>query len=235
MARIARGGWRGEGAPVEFVLAGGVLLKQAGFARQVGARLRQLRPGARVRRLRRESVWGAIGLAKEHFGGVKPGQTPPARLARQPPRAIRAILRQRRRRVRQNFPRQQVPFCRRGKDRRRQRGDLRFLRVLRPVNQIVRFIQLQGAQNTFPQSGPSALAIHPAGHRPQSPQSDLITASPVAQDMPPPAEANRPALGPVAPPKTTRPRAAENQDLRCGFPPILSSAAASAVSKSSVA
>jgi N-acetylmuramic acid 6-phosphate etherase len=66
-----------EGAPVEFVLAGGVLLKQAGFARQVGARLRQLRPGARVIRLRRESVWGAIELAKEHFGAVKPGRTRP--------------------------------------------------------------------------------------------------------------------------------------------------------------
>jgi N-acetylmuramic acid 6-phosphate etherase len=67
--RLAR-----EGAPVEFVLAGGVL-KQAGFARQVGARLRELRPGARVRRLRRESVWGAIELAKEHFGDVKAGRT----------------------------------------------------------------------------------------------------------------------------------------------------------------
>ena len=62
--RLAR-----QGAPVEFVLAGGVL-KQAGFARQVGALLRKLRPGARVRRLRRESVWGAIELAKQHFGSV---------------------------------------------------------------------------------------------------------------------------------------------------------------------
>jgi N-acetylmuramic acid 6-phosphate etherase len=67
--RLAR-----EGAPVEFVLAGGVA-KQAGFARQVAARLRQLRPGARVRRLRRESVFGAIELAKEHFGGVKQGRS----------------------------------------------------------------------------------------------------------------------------------------------------------------
>ncbi|MGA2854998.1 MAG: BadF/BadG/BcrA/BcrD ATPase family protein, partial [Verrucomicrobiota bacterium] len=65
----------GEGAPVEFVLAGGILLKQSGFARQVGARLRQLRPGSRVRRLQRESVWGAIELAREHFGGVEPGKT----------------------------------------------------------------------------------------------------------------------------------------------------------------
>jgi len=66
--RLAR-----EGAPVEFVLAGGVA-KQAGFARQVAARLRRLRPGARVRRLRRESAWGAIELAKEHFAGVNQGR-----------------------------------------------------------------------------------------------------------------------------------------------------------------
>jgi N-acetylmuramic acid 6-phosphate etherase len=66
--RLAR-----EGAPVEFVLAGGVL-KQASFARQVGARLRKLRHGAQVRRLRRESVWGAIELAKEHFGDGKRGR-----------------------------------------------------------------------------------------------------------------------------------------------------------------
>ena len=58
----------GPRAPVEFVLAGGILLNQAAFARQVGARLRALRPGARVRRLRRESAWGAILLAREHFG-----------------------------------------------------------------------------------------------------------------------------------------------------------------------
>ena len=64
----------GESAPAEFVLAGGILLKQAGFARQVAARLRQLRPGARVRRLRRESVWGAVELARQYFGGVKPGE-----------------------------------------------------------------------------------------------------------------------------------------------------------------
>ena len=65
----------GPGAAVEFVLAGGILLNQAGFARQVGALLRKLRPGARVRRLRRESAWGAIELAKRHFGSVKSRDT----------------------------------------------------------------------------------------------------------------------------------------------------------------
>ena len=57
----------GKGAPVEFVLAGGVLLHQSAFARRVRARLRLLRPGARVTRLARESVWGTMALAKAHF------------------------------------------------------------------------------------------------------------------------------------------------------------------------
>jgi N-acetylmuramic acid 6-phosphate etherase len=58
-----------EGSPVEFILAGGVLLKQPGFARRVRARLLQLWPAARVTSLRRESVCGALDLAREHFGG----------------------------------------------------------------------------------------------------------------------------------------------------------------------
>jgi N-acetylmuramic acid 6-phosphate etherase len=57
----------GRGAPVEFVLAGGILLNQPGFARQVRAGLRQLRPGARVTTLARESVWGTMALAETHF------------------------------------------------------------------------------------------------------------------------------------------------------------------------
>jgi N-acetylmuramic acid 6-phosphate etherase len=57
----------GRSAPVEFVLAGGILLNQPGFARQVRARLRQLRPGARVTALPRESVWGTMALAEAHF------------------------------------------------------------------------------------------------------------------------------------------------------------------------
>ncbi len=64
-----------RGAPVEFILSGSILLHQPGFARKVGARLRRHWPGAQVRRLRRESVWGAIELAQAHFGGVKPGKS----------------------------------------------------------------------------------------------------------------------------------------------------------------
>ncbi|MGD0815087.1 MAG: N-acetylmuramic acid 6-phosphate etherase [Verrucomicrobiota bacterium] len=58
-----------RGSPVEFLLAGGVLLKQPGFARQVRARLLQLWPWARATILRREGACGALELARAHFGG----------------------------------------------------------------------------------------------------------------------------------------------------------------------
>ncbi len=54
------------GAPVQFVLAGSVLLKQSRFARQVTRKLKQLWPGAIVTPLKRESVWGAVALAGKH-------------------------------------------------------------------------------------------------------------------------------------------------------------------------
>ena len=51
-------------APVQFVLAGSVLVKQPRFAARVASLLRRARPGARVVVLRRESVWGAVELAR---------------------------------------------------------------------------------------------------------------------------------------------------------------------------
>jgi N-acetylmuramic acid 6-phosphate etherase len=62
-----------HGSPVEFILSGGVLLKQPSFARQIGARLEQLWPGAAVTPLKGESVWGCIKLAEMHFGHRQPG------------------------------------------------------------------------------------------------------------------------------------------------------------------
>jgi N-acetylmuramic acid 6-phosphate etherase len=59
------------GASVEFILSGSILLQQPGMARKVTTRLRELWPGARITPLPRESAWGAIELAKEHFGGGK--------------------------------------------------------------------------------------------------------------------------------------------------------------------
>jgi N-acetylmuramic acid 6-phosphate etherase len=53
------------GTPVLFVLAGSVLLKQPRFARQVSEQLRSLWPGALVAPLKRQSVWGAVELARQ--------------------------------------------------------------------------------------------------------------------------------------------------------------------------
>jgi N-acetylmuramic acid 6-phosphate etherase len=52
------------GGRVQFVLAGSILLKQPRFAAQVGRELRRLWPKALVTPLRRESVWGAVELAR---------------------------------------------------------------------------------------------------------------------------------------------------------------------------
>lgn len=57
-----------KNSPVEFVLSGGILRKQTQFAKQVARRVAELWPKARVQTLQRESVWGAIDLAKKHFG-----------------------------------------------------------------------------------------------------------------------------------------------------------------------
>jgi N-acetylmuramic acid 6-phosphate etherase len=65
-----------RGAPVEFILSGSILLKQPVFARDVSSRLRKIWPGAQVTPLPRESAWGAIELAKRHFGFDRPGENP---------------------------------------------------------------------------------------------------------------------------------------------------------------
>lgn len=56
------------GTPVAFILAGSVLLKQPAFARGVAERLERLWPGSSAVVLERESVWGALALAQDHFG-----------------------------------------------------------------------------------------------------------------------------------------------------------------------
>ncbi len=58
--------------PVDFVLAGGVLLHQPAFARKVARGIRALWPGARVAPLGRESAWGAVVLA-QRMGKVARG------------------------------------------------------------------------------------------------------------------------------------------------------------------
>lgn len=56
------------GAPLEFVFAGSVLLKQPRFARGVAQRIVKLWPGALVTPLERESAWGAVELARKWTG-----------------------------------------------------------------------------------------------------------------------------------------------------------------------
>ncbi len=55
------------GTPVQFVLAGSVLLKQPRFAQKVARHLKMLWPKARVSPLNRESAWGAVVLAAREF------------------------------------------------------------------------------------------------------------------------------------------------------------------------
>ncbi|MBI3416286.1 MAG: N-acetylmuramic acid 6-phosphate etherase [Verrucomicrobia bacterium] len=52
---------------VEFIFAGGVLLRQPRFAQSVKTELRKLWPAAVARQLKRESVWGAVELARAEF------------------------------------------------------------------------------------------------------------------------------------------------------------------------
>lgn len=56
------------GRPVHFVLSGGNLQKQPDMARRVSRRLRQARSCSKVEVLQRESVWGAVELARRLLG-----------------------------------------------------------------------------------------------------------------------------------------------------------------------
>lgn len=69
---------------VGFVLTGSVLLKQAGLARALARRVRSVRPGAAVSPLARESVWGAVVMARRALG---PGSVPSVAVASPPPPA----------------------------------------------------------------------------------------------------------------------------------------------------
>lgn len=51
--------------PVEFVLNGGVILKNLGFMRDISRRIREGWAGAKVTPLKGSSVWGAVALARE--------------------------------------------------------------------------------------------------------------------------------------------------------------------------
>jgi N-acetylmuramic acid 6-phosphate etherase len=67
-----------RGTRVEFVFTGSTLLKQPGFAAQVGARIRRRWPRAVIVPLQRESVWGAIELAAQILAERRGAQASPA-------------------------------------------------------------------------------------------------------------------------------------------------------------
>lgn len=75
------------GDPVQFILAGSVLLKQPKFAQQVTAAIRKRWRGAIVTPLRRESAYGALALAKRAFptGSVQSSVFTKPRTARPSP------------------------------------------------------------------------------------------------------------------------------------------------------
>jgi N-acetylmuramic acid 6-phosphate etherase len=55
---------------VQFVFAGGTLLKQPRFAQRTGREVRRLWPRARILLLQREGAWGAVALAKQMLAGL---------------------------------------------------------------------------------------------------------------------------------------------------------------------
>ena len=68
-------------AQMEFVFSGSILLKQPGFARQVGALIKKSWPPASITPLQRESVWGAVELAKKAVQRPKAKGQRPMRVA----------------------------------------------------------------------------------------------------------------------------------------------------------
>jgi N-acetylmuramic acid 6-phosphate etherase len=68
----------GRKSGAEFILAGSLLVKQPGFANQIRVHLRTLNPGAIVRVLERESVWGAVELAAKAIHSRAPKTDKPA-------------------------------------------------------------------------------------------------------------------------------------------------------------
>jgi len=63
--RLARPGTR-----IHFIMAGSILLKEPHFVSRVRAELRKLWPKAAVSMLKRESVWGAVELARRFKGEI---------------------------------------------------------------------------------------------------------------------------------------------------------------------
>jgi N-acetylmuramic acid 6-phosphate etherase len=81
------------GTPVQFVLAGSVLLKQPAFATRVQRAVTRLWPRAVVSPLKRESAWGAVELARRNSGAPIPDlNSVPAAREDSPAPTLRALV-----------------------------------------------------------------------------------------------------------------------------------------------
>jgi N-acetylmuramic acid 6-phosphate etherase len=82
---------------VQFVLAGSVVLKQSGLVRQLSAQIRKARPGSTIGPLPRESVWGAVVMARRAWEGrtaaetAAPDRSAPTRKNSSKPNAAPAV------------------------------------------------------------------------------------------------------------------------------------------------
>ena len=81
-------------APVHFILAGSILLKQPRFTQALAARLQKGWPGAVIAPLERESVWGAVNLAQNVWSGQQPVAKPvkAAKATRKPAKSAKIAL-----------------------------------------------------------------------------------------------------------------------------------------------
>jgi len=131
-----------KGAPMRFVLAGSVLLRQPAFARRVRSLLLRAWPGATVAPLRRESAWGALELAREHFErGRAGGRESVSTVAAVPLPASHALSPTEERNPRsRNLDRMPLSEAVLLMLREESRAGRALLRVRRPVERAVRMV-----------------------------------------------------------------------------------------------
>ena len=81
----------GAEGKVQFVLAGSVLMKQPKFAGVVSRLITERRPGSIPSLLQRESVWGAVELARTQVGRAVPSAPRPNKVKREDPFAFTSV------------------------------------------------------------------------------------------------------------------------------------------------
>ena len=76
---------------MQFVLSGSILLKQPRFGARVSRELRKLWPTALVTPLKRESVWGAVELARRALKSKAEALTSKVRRAKAEAEVVRSV------------------------------------------------------------------------------------------------------------------------------------------------